>query len=401
MQNVSRYCVVALLALLQWPLISSAREWCPFCGTMQGQTLVKEVQQARFVLYGVPSNPQIKREADGREISTTDFTIEEVVKNDPFLKNKKTLTLPRYIPPSTNGPEKFLVFCDLNNDQADTYLYLTAKDGALVKYLKEAIKLDDKDVSKKLRFYFNYLDHFDNEIATDAYKEFGKADYADVVKMMKDYGDDAMRKRLQAWLKDPNTAIYRYGLLGLMLGLCGKPEDGAVFLSLLNDPDKSLISGIDGILAGYILVDQTAGWKYTKDLASSTDKDFNKRYAALRTIRFLWESHIGHVPETDLLNAMEQFLAQGDIADLAIEDLRKWKQWKFTNKIIEQARRDTHTAPIVQRAVLRYMLSVPKDQTAADYVAAVRKDHPEKIKDAQEILDLEKASETSDPNKAK
>ncbi len=86
---------------------------------------------------------------------------------------------------------------------------------------------------------------------------------------------------------------------------------------------------------------------------------------------------------------------------LAIEDLRKWKQWKYTAKIIEQGKRDTHLAPIVQRAILRYMLSVPQDQQAAAYIAAVRKDHPEKIKDAQEILDLEKASESSDPNKAK
>lgn len=374
-------------------LSASVQAHCPFCGTMQGQTLVKEVQQARFVLFGVPSNPQIKRDADGREFSTTDFTIEEVVKNDPFLKNKKTITLPRYIPPSTTGPEKLLVFCDLNNDQPDTYLYLTAKDGILVRYLKEALQLDEKNTTKRLYFYFNYLDHVDNEIATDAFKEFGKADYADVVKMVKAHGDDAMRKRLQVWLKDPNTAIYRYGLLGLMLGLCGKQEDGELFLSLLNDPDKSLISGIDGILAGYILVDKVNGWKYTQSLVSSSNLDFNKRYAALRTIRFLWESHIGYVPQEDLLKTMETFVGQGDIADLAIEDLRKWKQWKFTSTIIQQSKRETHLAPIVQRAVLRYMLSVPDDAAAKAYVEDVRKTHPEKIRDAQEILDLEKVSQ--------
>ncbi|MFO0815134.1 MAG: hypothetical protein U0796_18125 [Gemmatales bacterium] len=394
---------LSLAILLLVPGFSLAWEWCPFCGTMQGQTLVKEVQQARFVLYGVPSNPQIKREADGREISTTEFTIEQVVKNDPFLKNKKTLTLPRYIPPSTTGQEKLLVFCDLNNDQADTYLYLTAKDEALVKYLKEAIQLDEKQVAKRLHFYFNYLDHFDNEIATDAFKEFGKAEYSDVVKMVKEFGGEQMRKRLQAWLKDPNTAVYRYGLLGLMLGLCGEKSDADVFLSVLNDPDKSLISGIDGLLAGYILVDKDAGWKYTMSLVSSTEKDFNKRYAALRTLRFLWETHIGHVPEADILGAVEQFVAQGDIADLAIEDLRKWKQWKFTSKIIEQGKRDTHIAPIVQRAILRYMLSVPGDKQAADYVAAIRKEHPDRIKDALEILELEKSSSEAakEPSKAK
>lgn len=390
----------ALAVAAVFVLAVSVQAHCPFCGTMQGQTLVKEVQQARFVLFGVPSNPQIKRDADGREFSTTDFTIEEVVKNDPFLKNRKTITLPRYIPPSTTGPEKLLVFCDLNNEQPDTYLYLTAKDGVLVKYLKEALQLDEKDVTKRLYFYFNYLDHLDNEIATDAFKEFGKADYADVVKMVKTYGDDAMRKRLQVWLKDPNTAIYRYGLLGLMLGLCGKQEDGELFLSLLNDPDKSLISGIDGILAGYILVDKANGWKYTQSLVSSSNLDFNKRYAALRTIRFLWESHIGYIPQEDLLKTMATFVSQGDIADLAIEDLRKWKQWKFTALIIEQGKRETHLAPIVQRAILRYMLSVPDDAAAKAYVENVRKLHPDKIKDAQEILDLEKMSQ-ADPAKSK
>lgn len=395
-----RILLLSIIGLV-WQTNSADAAWCPFCGTMQGQTLVKEVQQARFVLYGTPSNPQVKQEADGREISSTEFTIDEVVKNDPFIKNKKSITLPRYIPPSTTGPEKLIVFCDLNNDQADTYLYLTAKDEALIKYLKDAIKLDEKNVPKKLFFYFNYLDHVDNEIATDAYKEFAKADYADVMKMVKEHGSVEMRHKLKTWLKDPNTAIYRYGLIGLMLGLSGKAEDGETFLSLLNDPNNNLISGIDGILAGYILVDQPAGWKYTKGLIASTNNDFNKRYAALRTLRFLWETHVGHVPESDLLGAMEQFLAQGDIADLAIEDLRKWKQWKFTKAILDLAKRESHVSSIVQRAVLRYMLSVPNDADAKAYVENVRKTHPDKIEDAQEILKLEKASETSDPNKAK
>ncbi|HMP17298.1 MAG TPA: hypothetical protein PKD72_09765 [Gemmatales bacterium] len=343
----------------------------------------------------------MKQEADGREISSTDFTIEDVVKPDPFLKNRKTITLPRYIPPSTTGPEKLIVFCDLNNDQPDTYLYLTARDEALIKYLKEAIKLDEKDVSKRLYFYFNHLDHVDNEIATDAYKEFAKSDYADVMKMVKEHSDVSMRNKLKAWLKDPNTAVYRYGLIGLMLGLCGKAEDSDTFLTLLNDPNNNLISGIDGILAGFILVDQPAGWKYTKDLISSTNNDFNKRYAALRTIRFLWETHVGHVPTEELLSAMQKYLAQGDIADLAIEDLRKWKQWKFTKEILDYSKRESHISSIVQRAVLRYMLCVPDDPLAKAYVEEVRQKSPEKIKDALEILELEKANETADASKAK
>lgn len=392
----SSYAVAALVLAALWAAPTQAVDFCPFCNGAQGQTLVKEVQQARFVLFGTPSNPQIKRDAEGREFGTTDFTIEEVVKNDPFLKSKKTLVLPRYIPPMATGDEKLLVFCDLNNDQFDSYLMMSVKDSVVIKYLKEAILLDDKDITKRLKFYFNYLDHFDNEVASDAYKEFAKADYADVVKLVKVHGDAEMRKRLITWMKDPNTAFYRYGLFGLMLGLCGKKEDGDIFLSLLNDQDKSLMSGIDGVLAGYILVDQATGWKHTKDLISNGANDFTKRHAGLRTIRFLWETHVGHVPKEELLKVMGEFISQGDIADMAMDDLRKWKEWQFTDKILEQSKRDTHVGSIVQRAVLRYMLSCPQKDypKAAEYVEAVRKEHPDKIKDAQEILDLEKISET-------
>lgn len=386
--------IIALLFTLTLPALASAH--CPFCSAMQGQTLVKEVQQAQFVLYGVPSNPQLKREADGREISTTDFTISDVVKNDAFLKNKKTLTFSKYIPPSTTGPEKFIVFCSVSNNEVDSYLFINTKDEALVKYLKEAIQLDEKQVAKRLHFYFNYLDHFDLEISQDAYKEFAKAEYGDVVKMVKEFGGETMRKRLQGWLKDPNTPQYRYGLFGLMLGLCGEKADSEVFLSVLNDSEKSLLTGIDGLLAGYVLLDKDNGWKYTMNLVTN-EKDFNKRYAALRTVRFLQDTHMGHVTQDELLGAMDHFLAQYDIADLAIEDLRKWKQWKFTKRIIELSKTEAHAQPIVQRAILRYMLCATGEKAAVDYVAAIRKDHPDRIKDAQELLELEKS--TSEANK--
>jgi DNA-binding ferritin-like protein (Dps family) len=221
--------------------------------------------------------------------------------------------------------------------------------------------------------------------------------------MVKQHGDEKMRVRLQNWLKDPNTPVYRFGLIGLMLGLCGKPEDGALFLATLNDPDKSVVSGVDGILAGYILVDREHGWKYTQQLLSSPDKDFSKRYAALRTARFLWDTHIGHVPAEEILEAVAKLLEQGDIADLAIEDLRKWKQWQFTDKILRQSKRDTHSAPIIHRAVLRYMISCPQDRypAAKAYVDSIKKSNPEKVQDALELLELEKSMQAAPADASK
>ena len=48
----------------------------------------------------------------------------------------------------------------------------------------------------------------------------------------------------------------------MMLGHCGKPEDAKALRALLDDPDRVFSSGLDGVLAGYILLDHKAGWEY-------------------------------------------------------------------------------------------------------------------------------------------
>lgn len=375
---------------------TAADHACPFCGSAQGDTLVKQAQSARFVVYGTPSNSQTHKDADGNDVSSTDFTIEDVIKSDTFVKDKKKLVLQRFIPP-TGGtqPDKLIVFCDVVNDQADAYLYLTTKDGALAKYLKESLKLDETDIPKRLRFYFDYLDSLDTEISGDSFKEFAKADYGEVVKMIKQYGNVDMKQRLKNWFKDPNTPVFRYGLFGLMLGLYGDKADGETFLELLNDPEKSLLTGVDGILAGYILADKDHGWPYTKQLVATPQNEFNKRYAGLRTMRFLYETHMGHVPAEELLDTLAIQLDQSDIADMVIEDLRRWKQWKYTDRIIALRDRETHRQPLVQRAILRYAVSCPQDKhpTAVAFVEEIKRKDPAKVKEAMEMLELEKGAQ--------
>jgi hypothetical protein len=370
---------------------------CPFCGSVQGQTLVKEVQSVKFVVYGTASNARRNVDADGREITSTDLTIEDIIKDDPVLKGKKKLTLPRYIHLPPGGTEKVIVLGDVVNDQPDAYLSIVSKDGALAKYLKEAISVDENDIPKRLRFYFNYLDHYDTEISGDAFKEFAKAEYSDVVKMVQKHGEASMRKRLLDWFKSPDTPQYRYGLIGLMLGLFGDKSDSDAFLSLLNDPEKNVVTGADGVMAGYILVDKENGWKYTKKVVLTLPNDFQKRYAGLRTIRFLYDTHIGHIPVEELVDTIGACLDQEDMADLVIEDLRRWKQWKFTDKIIALRDKDSQTHfKIMRAAILKYALTCPLDKhpVAKAYVDEMKKTQPEKVRDALEIIELEKSTAT-------
>jgi hypothetical protein len=354
---------------------------CPFCAA-QGQTLTKEVNQAAFVVFGTMQNPRLG--ADGIE-GTTELVIEDIVKPHPVLNDKKVLSLPRYIPASK---VKFLVFCDYFKERVDPYRGIPIKEKDIATYLKGATSLDEKDVPTRLEFFFPYMEHAEAEISTDAYKEFAAADAKDVLVFIEKTDRARMRASLEQWLRNPDTGAYKFGLYGYLLGLCGTPEDADVLLDLLNDPARGLVSGIDGVLAGYITLQPKEGWSYLTELLNRPKSDFTRRYAALRTLRFFWEYPNPHISKKDVLTAMSVLLDQGDIADLAIEDLRKWQQWDQLDKVLSLAKLESHAVPIVQRAILRYALSSEEDR-AKSYVEEVRKKDPHRVKDVEELLRLD------------
>ena len=114
-----------------------------------------------------------------------------------------------------------------------------------------------------------------------------------------------------------------------MLGHCGKPTDAKALRELLDDKERSFSSGLDGILAGYIMLDPKAGWEYLTNLVKG-DSEFPVKYAALRTARFFWEYRPDVIPHKQMLDVMKVLMDQPDIADMPIEDLRKWKVWDLT-----------------------------------------------------------------------
>src|SRR5262249_17836403 len=112
------------------------------------------------------------------------------------------------------------------------------------------------------------------------------------------------------------------------------------------------------------------------------------RYAALRSARFFWDSRPDVVDKKSLVEGVTLLLDQGDVADLAIEDLRKWERWETCERVLALQNLKSHDAPIIKRAILRYALSCPQPQAAA-FVAAYRKRDPETVKDVEELLKLE------------
>jgi hypothetical protein len=374
--------VIALagLTLLVEPAHSAA---CPFC-SMQGQTLVGDVNQASMVLFGTLTNAKLDASDDvGR--GTTDLRIEAVIKKNPILGDKKVITLPRYIPSDKENKVKYLIFCDVYKEKIDPYQGRPVPvDSNMVKYLTGALAIKDKPIGVRLGYYFEYLDDKDSEISTDAYKEFANASYSDY----RDMAKHLPAGRIAKWLVDPNTPPFRYGLYASMLGHCGTEKHASVLRGMLDDPQKRANTGMDGILAGYIMLKPQEGWEYLRSMLKDPAKEFMLRYAGLRTVRFLWDMRSDLVAKEKLVSGILPLLDQSDIADLAIEDLRKWNRWEQCPRILDLQNRKSHDVPIIRRAILRYALSCP-DAQATKYVSACRKRDPEMVKDLEEVLKIE------------
>jgi hypothetical protein len=354
---------------------------------MTGQTLTDDVNQASMVLYGTLTNAQ----QGGADFSggSTDLIIEAIVKRHDILGDKKptqTITLPRYVPlPDKNAKVKYLIFCDVFKGKIDPYKGMPMKSDDIVKYLSGALALKNKDVGSRLRFFFDFLDNPDIELSNDAYKEFGNADYKDYREMAKTLPPEKVVK----WIEDPNTPTFRYGLYASILGHCGKPEHGDVLRKMLEDPQKRVSTGVDGILAGYAMLKPKEGWQYIRGILGDPKKEFMLRYAGLRAARFFWESRPDIVDKKELKEGICLLLDQSDIADLAIEDLRKWKTTDVLGRVLSLNDKPSHNIPIVKRAILRFALTCQDQAPAAEFVKAERIKDAERVKDVEELLKLE------------
>lgn len=376
-----RAAVLSLLALCA-AVPARAAHACPFCSA-EGKTLTADANEASLILFGKLSNARL--DPKDAYAGQTDLEIQTVIKSHAILAGRKVITLPRYLPPDPDY--KFLVFCDVYKGQIDPYRGEAVKaDSRIAEYLKGALAVKEKDPATRLKYFFDYLEDKDPAVSGDAYKEFGFADYKDYRGVAAHLPADTIAR----WLKDSNTSPSRFGLYASMLGHCGTDEHAKLLRTLLDDPQRRFTSGLDGLLAGYVMLKPKQGWEYVATIMADAKLDFGLRYAALRAARFFHEFRTDLVPAADLTKALLTLLDQKDIADLAAEDLRKWGRWEVADQVLGLWGRESHNVPIIRRSVLRFALSCPpgNDKVKA-FLSERRKDSAKLLEEVQEILNLE------------
>ena len=142
----------------------------------------------------------------------------------------------------------------------------------------------------------------------------------------------------------------------------------------MRDSGERTLAGYDGILSGYIQLRPREGWSQVLNLLRDGDKPFPVRFAALRTLR-LYHGWKPEESQTHVLQGLTALITQGDLADLAIEDLRRWQMWDLTPQVLASFGRKDFSSPIMRRAIVRYALSCPLP-AAANFIADLRRLRP-------------------------
>jgi hypothetical protein len=257
-------------------------------------------------------------------------------------------------------------------------------------YLDGILNLGDAGPAQRLSFFYQYLDHPDDMISTDAFLEFAKTNDRDVGEIAPKLNPEKFRKLLL----DPKTPAERLGLFAFLLGAGKNQKDADLLRGMIEKPTTRTQGALDGLLSGFIQLQPEAGWKIVYSILGDKKKKFNDRYAAFRVLSFYysWDAKAYHTP---VMHGIGLMLADGNLADFAIEKLRRWEEWSMTPTVLSLFKKDSHAAPIVQRAIVRYAVCCPLPGAKA-FVNNLSKTDPELLKEVLESLAFEKGLNDAD-----
>ncbi|QDU81504.1 hypothetical protein Pla110_32460 [Polystyrenella longa] len=397
--------VVMCLALVGGYSFQTAVVACPFCSA-PSLTLAEQVNQSDAVVL---AEWQSSERGTADEASQTHLKIVAVVKqSDNGLKKGDEIVLNRFR--SAEKGQKMLLLGTSGETSVDWDSPLDVSDLSY-DYIMQAPAME-VPTTKRLEYYIQFLEFPEELVANDAYAEFANAPYEDIVPL----ADKMPREKLREWVlaaysDDPQDQIRaatlstRMGLYGLMLGLCGKDEDAKLLEEKITEQKTDFRLGIDGIMAGYLVLTKEDGLKVIEDrkLKPSAEVPFSETYSAMQAVRFMWNYGDERISKERLRQSMRILLERKELVDLVIGDLARWQDWSILDRLHEMYGAEGYEIGAIKRAIIRYYLSAiqagSKDDAdedaqnvaaeAKNYLDDIREKDPKTVEQAERFFLLD------------
>jgi hypothetical protein len=365
---------IALVSLIVSALPAHA---CSFCGPPSGQsTLREQLAKAAAVVFGTLKNPQLGADPT---TGTTELHVKSILKSHAVVEKRPVIVLAKYLPVAADKADVVAFIAD-HNGKPDS-LRTPTSNVAVAAYLQGVAKLDPQDVPARLAFAFQHLDAADETVSADAYLEFAKANDADILKSKERF--DAAK--LRALVKDPKMPGNRLGVFALLLGLCGEKADATLLVSQIPAKlNERTITALGGLLTGIVLQDPDTGFKLTGRYLTESQQNYAVRLGAFSTVRYLQERE-AKASREPILAIYRELLDDHEMADMAMEDLRRWKWWDHTAAILKLYGQPGYQAKGMRNAILRYALGCPEPEAKA-FVDAMRKQDAAWVRSVEELM---------------
>lgn len=302
------------------------------------------------------------------------------------IKDEGQRTIPKTIPLATEPAlekafRNVLVSGKVSNGELTLSHLVELKNERITAYLKQAIALANTgDVRRCLGFYFQHLDSAFPEIADDAHNGFHNASFKELAAASKQYDPN----KLIQWLRRDHLYGERLRLYGCLLGLCGRKSDAPFLRAKLGSMLDDIASGVQGVMAGYCLLEPKVGRDYVLSIMVDPKHAFSVRYAALQTAAFL-RIEIPGTDRTVIVDQMARAMQSLDMADVIIDELRYSGDWSHANDAFKLLDWRGFRTTSIRMALIRYALDCPTTE-AKQFVAARRRDDAELVSGIEDCL---------------
>lgn len=401
LQTLRRVVVAAVLAPLAGAMVFHAGTWlvtttaraCPFCNA-QSMTFAEEMANsdaaivARLIVK--PAAPATEPGALGTlppPPAKSTFEIVTVLKGEKLLAGKKKFEV-LFFGQQEPGAEFLLFGIDPKELAWGTPTPLTEQG---VKYLSALPKLPEAPI-ERLTFFQKYFEDSDPLLSSDAFNEFSKAPYPDIVAMK----DRMQRDKLLAWIKDPNVPTSRRRLYLTMLGVCGQPADVALLEKMIKDEDRQSRTALDAMIGCYLNLKGPAGLPLVEELFLKNDKaDYVDTWSTIQALRVMGQE-TKVIPKERLVAALRNMLNRPQLADLVIPDLARWQDWSAMDRLVQLFKEADDETSFVRVPVVQFLRQCP-DPKAKEHLAELAKIDPDAVKRAMNYLAIPPAATPAAP----
>ena len=254
--------------------------------------------------------------------------------------------------------------------------------GNRAKYIEQVAALSDTP-AERLAFFQEYFEDPDQLLQGDAFNEFAKAPYTDVVQLK----DKMHREKLIEWIKDDKVPASRRRLYLTMLGMCGTQDDVPMIEAMIKTDDRQVRQRLDAMIGCYLNLRGADGLPLIEDQFLKNDKsEYVDTYSAIVALRVLGQE-TNVIPKDRLVGSLRHMLDRPQLADLVIPDLARWQDWGSMDKLVDLFKNANEESSWVRVPVVQFLRACPEPK-AKEYIDELAKIDPDAVKRTTNYLAL-------------